>query len=216
MVLNLELYDIIRSQKGADIKEFKKNDCIYHEGEIPEGIHCIDSGKIKILKSEINVKNRIVQLASKGEILGIHAIVNNHPYTSTAVVMDKTKTIFLSSDNFIKLVESDNSYKFLVMKSLCSSIDTMESHISMISDKQSEQRCAQTLLMLINKYGLKNKKILKIKLSLDELASYMCMSRGYMKKIMIDFSTNGILNFESGEITILDKKQLEIIAQKAN
>jgi CRP-like cAMP-binding protein len=102
------------------------------------------------------------------------------------------------------------------MKSLCGSIDVMENHITMISDKQSEQRCAQTLIMLINKYGLKQKKILKIKLSLDELASFMCMSRSYMKKIMIDFSGSGLINYSAGEITILDKKQLERVALKIN
>lgn len=90
----------------------------------------------------------------------------------------------------------------------------MEHHLSLINDKPSEQRFADTLLMLAGKYGLKPKKMLKIKLSMEELASYTCTSRSYMKKIILDFSAKGIIGYHRGEISILDKKQLESIALK--
>ena len=95
------------------------------------------------------------------------------------------------------------------MKALCTRIDTMEHHINLISEKQTEQRFADTLLMLIKKYGLKQRQILKINLSLDDLANYTCTSRTYMRKIIIDFSQKGIISYHSGEINILDKTQLE-------
>lgn len=211
---NLELYDLISSFKRAVTTEFKKNDILYKEGDIPSGIYCLVKGKIKILKYDSNKRKRIVHLASKGEILGIHAVVNNHPYTSTAVAIDRGQATYLKAKNFIKLIESDNSNKFLVMKSLCSSIDLMELHMSMINDRQSGQRFAQILLQLINKYGLKRRKALKIKLTVEELASFTCMSKGYMKKILLDFTAKGILRYQSGEITILDKLLLEKTAKK--
>lgn len=214
MVLNLELNEIIISHCGIQKRDFKKNDTIYTEGDIPTGIVCIESGKVKLIKNEVKDKQRIIHLAGHGEILGVHAVVNNHSHTNTAIAMDKTKTYFLSADDFLKLIESNNLYKLLVMKTLCSRIDTIEHHLSLINDKPSEIRFADTLLMLAGKYGLKPKKMLKINLSMDELASYTCTSRSYMKKIILDFSSKGIIAYHSGEITILDKKQLESIALK--
>jgi CRP/FNR family transcriptional regulator len=212
MVLNLELYEIIKSEKGLVKKDLKKDEVLFHEGDIPSGIFCIESGNVKLVKNESSEKKRIVHLATKGEILGLHAILNEHPYTNTAIVMEKTSVIFLNAGKFQELIENNNSYKLLVMKTLCSRIDSMEYHINLISEKQTEQRFADTLLLLINKYGLKQKKTLKINLSLDELASFTCTSRSYMKKIVIDFSNNGLISYHSGEINILDKKQIESIA----
>jgi len=211
MVLNLELNEIIKGHTGIIRFDFKKNDIIFREGDIPAGIYCLETGKIKIVKNELAESQRIVHLAGKGEILGVHAVVNNHPHTNTAIAMDKTKSLFLRADDFLELIESDNQYKFLVMKTLVTRIDSMEHHMSLINEKPSEQRCADTLLMLIKKYGLKQ-NTLKIKLSLDELASYTCTSKSYMKKILLDFSAKGLITFHSGEISILDKKQLETIA----
>src|SRR4030095_3738013 len=214
MVLNLELNAIIKLHDSIENREFKKNDVIFREGDIPIGIYYIESGKIKLLKNEAKASERIVHLAGKNEILGLHAVVNNHPNTNTAVAMDKTKSLFLVAGDFLELVDSNNSYKLLVMKTLCSTIDTMEHHYSIISDKPSEQRFADTLLMLAGKYGLKQKSLLKIKLTLDELASYTCTSRSYLKRIMMDFAQKGLMSYQSGEINILDKGQLEAIALK--
>ena len=100
MVLNLELFELIRSENGLIKKEFKKNDVLFNEGDVPNGIFCIESGNIKIIKNESKANKRIVHLASRGEILGVHAILNNHSHTNTAVVMDKCRTSFLSSRKF--------------------------------------------------------------------------------------------------------------------
>jgi len=216
MVLNREFYNLIRSENGLIKMELKKNDVLFKEGDVSSGIYCIETGNIKIIKNESKVNKRIIHLASKGEILGLHAILNNHAYTNTAVVMDKSTTSFLSAGKFFNLLESDNSYKLLVMKALCTRIDTMEHRINVICEKQTEQRFADILLLLIKKYGLKQKQILRIKLSLDDLANYTCTSRSYMKKIIIDFSQKGIISYHSGEINIFDKKQLETIALTEN
>jgi CRP-like cAMP-binding protein len=214
MVLNLEINEIIKGHPGIQRRDFKKDDVIFTEGEIPSGIYCIESGKVKSIKNELKDVQRIVHLGGKGEILGVHAVVNNHAFTTTTIAIDKTKTNFLTAEDFLSLIESDNRYKLMVMRTLVSRIDTMEHHLSLINDKPSEQRFADTLLMLAAKYGVKPGKMLKIKLSMDELASYTCTSKSYMKKIILDFTAKGIITYHDSEIIILDKKQLETIALK--
>jgi len=211
-VLNIDLKHIIESHNELQKKEFRKNDVIFSEGEKPQGIYCIKAGKVKILKNQPRENKRIVYLASNGEILGLHAVVNSHPYTNTAIVIDKTKTVFLPAEDFVNLVESDNAYKLMVMQTLCSRIEIMEHHINLISEMQSEQKFADTLLMLIRKFGIKKTKLLNINLSIDDLASFTCTSKSYMKKIISDFSQKGLIAFQNGDIKIFDRKQLESIA----
>jgi len=211
MAKNTGLEEIIKNYKDLIPLVFHKNEILFQEGESAKGIYCIESGNVKLSKKEAKNSERILHLASKGEILGLHAVVNRHEYSNSAVALTKTHSCFITADDFLKLIESNNTYKLLVMKSLCSRIDTMENHLNRISEKPSDERFADTLLMLANKYGLNRSKELNIHLSLDELSSFTCTSKSYMKKIISDFSQRGLISFSGGIINIHDLPQLENI-----
>ncbi len=48
------------------------------------------------------------------------------------------------------------------MKSLCERIDSMEEHIAGVSEKITGERFADTLLMLVEKYGVNSSNILNV------------------------------------------------------
>ncbi|MCC6865750.1 MAG: Crp/Fnr family transcriptional regulator [Ignavibacteria bacterium] len=196
--------DIIKNYREPTQFIFHKNDVIFNENDEPSGIYYIKSGSVKLFKQEPYQNQRILYLANSGEILGLHSVVNCCPFTNSAAAVSETVLSFVSASDFMNLVDSNNSYKLLVMKNLCSRIDSMENHIVRINDKLSDERFADTLKLLIDKYGLNNSKILNVNISLDELASYTCISKSYMKKIIADFTQRGILTYSSGNIKILN------------
>ncbi|MFI5211618.1 MAG: Crp/Fnr family transcriptional regulator [Ignavibacteria bacterium] len=202
--MNTGLEEIIKNHKDLLHFVFHKDDAMFSENDPPAGIYCIEAGSVKILKEESLGEHRIMHLATEGEILGLHSVVNNHAYTNSAVAITETRASFISTGDFMTLVNSSNTYKLLVMKSLCSRIDSMEDHIVRISEKMSDERFADTLLMLVDKYGINKSKELNVRLTIDELASYTCTSKSYMKKIVTEFSHRGLITFTGGSIKILN------------
>lgn len=212
MAINTGLEEIIKNHQNLTRKEFKKGEVIFSEGEPPVGLYFIESGSVKIYKREPDNTERILHLASKGDILGLHSVVNGHDYSNSAVAISASKVYFIAADEFLQIVESNNTYKLLVMKSLCSRIDSLEDHIVRVNDKKTDERFADTLLILIDKYGLNNSKDLNIKLTLDELASFTCTSKSYMKKIISDFSRRGLISHSEGSINILNLNRIKELA----
>lgn len=210
--MNTGLEEIIKNHKDLLHFVFHKDDALFSENDPPAGIYCIESGSVKILKEETPGEHRIMHLATEGEILGLHSVVNNHSYTNSAVAITETRASFISMNDFMDLVNSSNTYKLLVMKSLCSRIDSMEDHIVRISEKMSDERFADTLLMLVEKYGINKSKELNVRLSIDELASYTCTSKSYMKKIVTEFSHRGLITFTGGSIKILNLPNIKSTA----
>ena len=204
MATNTGLEEIIKNYGGLTQFIFHKNDVLFKENDQPAGLYCIESGSVKIFKDEPADQERILHLATAGEILGLHSVVNNHIYTNSATAISETRASFITAQDFMNLINSNNTYKLLVMKSLCSRIDSMEDHIVRISEKMSDERFADTLLVLIDKYGINKTKDLNIHLSIDELASYTCTSKSYMKKIITEFTHRGLITFSSGNIKILN------------
>jgi CRP-like cAMP-binding protein len=212
MVINTGLHQIIKNQKNLSHLTFRRNEPLFVENETSKGLFCIESGNVKIFKNEPNDEERILHLASKGEILGLHSVVNSHPYSNSAVAISETYTSFISAEDFMKMVDANNTYKLLVMKSLCSRIDSMEDHIVRISEKMTDERFADTLLLLLDKYGVNTSKELNIHLSIDDLASFTCTSKSYMKKIISEFSHRGLIKFSDSSIFVLDIPQIKLIA----
>ncbi len=212
MATNTGLEEIIKNYGELTQFIFRKNDVLFKENDQPAGLYCIESGSVKIFKNEPADQERILHLATAGEILGLHSIVNNHPYTNSATAITETRASFISASDFMNLVNSNNTYKLLVMKSLCSRIDSMEDHIVRISEKMSDERFADTLMVLIDKYGLNKSKEINIHLSIDELASFTCTSKSYMKKIITEFTHRGLISFSAGNIKVLNLPQLKTTA----
>ncbi len=206
---NTGLEEIIKNHIELAHFTFHKNDHLFKENDPPSGIYLINSGSVKIYKHEPDDQERILHLATEGEILGLHSVVNGHIYTNSAAAISETEVSFISAKDFMDLVNSNNTYKLLVMKSLCSRIDSMEDHIVRISEKMSDERFADTLLMLVDKYGINKSKELNVRLSIDELASYTCTSKSYMKKIITEFAHRGMITFSSGIIKILNLGQIK-------
>lgn len=204
MPTNTGLEEIIKNYGELTQFIFHKNDVIFKENDLSAGLYCIESGSVKIHKNEPIEQERILHLATSGEILGLHSVVNNQPYTNSATAISETRASFISANEFMELVNSNNTYKLLVMKSLCSRIDSMENHIVKISEKMSDERFADTLVILVEKYGLNKTKELNIHLTIDELASYTCTSKSYMKKIITEFTQRGLISFTSGNIKVLN------------
>lgn len=214
MDVNTGLFDIIKNSKDSESKIFRSGEFLYHEKYPPKGIYCIEKGSVKLFKKDNLGRERIIYLATCGEIVGLHSVVNNHPYAASAQAISDCHTLFISLNNFMNLVESKNVYKLLVMKSLCSRIDSMEEHILGINEKITQERFADALLMLINKYGIDSSNKLMVNLTLDELASFTCTSKSYMKKVVSDFSSKGLVSISSNVIKILNLPKIQDIANQ--
>lgn len=212
MATNTGLEEIIKNYGELTQFIFHKNDVLFKENDLPGGLYCIETGSVKIFKEEPDGQERILHLATSGEILGLHSVVNNHPYTNAATAISETMVSFISAHDFMNLINSNNTYKLLVMKSLCSRIDSMENHIVRISEKLSDERFADTILVLIDKYGMSKSKEINIHLSIDELASYTCTSKSYMKKIITEFTHRGVITYSAGCIKILNMPLLKTTA----
>lgn len=212
MAANTGLEEIIKNYGELTQFIFHKNDVLFRENDLAAGLYCIESGSVKIYKEEHTEQERILHLATAGEILGLHSVVNSHPYTNSAAAITETRASFISAHDFMELINSNNTYKLLVMKSLCSRIDSMEDHIVRISEKMSDERFADTLLVLVEKYGINKTKDINIHLSIDELASYTCTSKSYMKKIITEFTHRGLITFSGGNIKILNLPLLKTTA----
>lgn len=174
-----------------------------------DGIYFVITGKAKIIKNDNQPAQTILYFAEPGDVLGMHAVINEHDFTSSAVAMVNTIVCFIPAKEFRVLISLNNKYKLDVMQLLCSNIDLIENTISSRQDKSTSERFAEVLVLLMNTFGLSEDNELKIDMNHDDLANLAGTSRAYLNKIIQDFSQKEWISIKGNIIKILNRDFLE-------
>lgn len=203
------LNKIIIESDQKKILKFQKDDFLYHENEDSAGVYFVITGKVKIIKGENKPAQTILYLVKPGDVLGVHAVINEHSCTNSAVALVNTCVCFVPALEFRSLVNYNNEHKLSVMQLLCSNIDIIESKITSRTEKSASERFAELLVLLADTYGLTDENKLKIELSIDDLANLTGTSSGYLNKIISEYCQDDVISMKGNVIRIHELENLE-------
>ena len=95
------------------------------------------------------------------------------------------------------------------MQLLCSNIDLIESKIASRNEKSASERFTELLVLLKDTYGITDNNELKIDLNLDDLANLTGISKGYLGKIIGEYSQKDLISYKGNVIKIINREFLE-------
>lgn len=200
---------IISESAEKRILTFQKDDYLYQENEDSNGVYFVITGKVKIIKNENQPAQTILYLVKPGDVLGIHAVINEHKYSSSAVALVNTSVCFVPAIEFQNLINCNNEHKLNIMKLLCSNIDIIQSKIVSRTEKTAGERFAELLVLLADTYGLTKANELKIELNFEDLANLTGTSKSYLNRIIAEFCQKEWIIFKGSVVKILELESLE-------
>ena len=107
-----QLYTVFKSLKKVS---FCKNEIIFEEGSSPSCIYIIKSGKVRLVKYYRESPHQLVEF-EKGHSFGDNELIGIEPHTATAIAVEDTELIILSSITLYKLYETDKElYCMLIL-----------------------------------------------------------------------------------------------------
>jgi len=194
------------------IKEFKKNDYIFFEGDEEPGIYIVIDGIVKLIKETADGKTVILRLVTPKEVFGWLVMGDSKPSsTYTAQALIDTKVLYVSNKDFLKLL---NLYPALAVKITCdASKMLLEAYdrLKSLAAEKVEGRIANLLLELSRKIGKEEdgKIVIKAPITRQDLAEMTGTTVETAIRIMSKWKKEGIVNTERGKIEILDPDYLE-------
>ncbi|NPA16678.1 Crp/Fnr family transcriptional regulator [Persephonella sp.] len=194
------------------LKEFKKNDYIFFEGDEEPGIYIVIDGIVKLIKETADGKTVILRLVTPKEVFGWLVMGDSKPSsTYTAQALVDTKVLYVSNKDFLKLL---NLYPALAVKITCdASKMLLEAYdrLKSLAAEKVEGRIANLLLELSRKIGKEEdgKIVIKAPITRQDLAEMTGTTVETAIRIMSKWKKEGIVNTERGKIEILDPDYLE-------
>lgn len=204
----LSILNVDRSRKF-----YKAGDTIFNEGDQPEGLLCLNSGKIKITRSGDEGNEMILDLKKPVEFVAINALLTDNGHTNTATAIEDTSLCIVKKESFFEVLKNNPKFSIRLLQFLAKKIDDSEKRIINLTNKHMRARLAEALLIIFRTYGMDGNNILNVEMKRSELAALANMSPANAIRILSAFVNEGIVQTNKKKITITDMEGLKEICK---
>ncbi len=206
----LSVPDRLLLESRVTLKKFSASQIIFTQGDEPNGLYIVRTGKIKICADDPQGNELIFTFLSSGDLLGEIAILDGQPRSATAVAVTHTETFYLDRAEFLDFLKTSQGACMDIIASLCKTLRRSSTRLEEISFLDVSGRVARNLLSISLKEGFSEFPP-NCEISQEELAQVVGASRVMVNKILNSFGDLGFITQSRKKITILNPQELQRI-----
>lgn len=196
------------------VQTYKKNQLIYSEKNKPDMLYCLLGGKVKIFKSGIGDRIQILRLYRPVQYFGYRAYFAGEIYGSSAAAFEPSRVGCIPMNIVESLVKQNNDLAMFFIHELSRNLGGSDTKLVNLTQKHIRGRLAESLLMLMDSYGLEDDDMtLKIYMSREDLANLSNMTTSNAIRTLTSFAQEKLILVDGRRIRLVDVGQLRKISR---
>ena len=197
----LELKNLVELKR---IRNLKKGQILYYEGDTTQGVYLVLSGKIKISKLSEDGRIFLTGIYHTDEYFGMHDALVAKVHLETAEAMEEASICLLQKEQFDEVLSKYPNIAMQFIHLLASSIQNKDEQLVQMAYHSVRKRMAETLIRIseINKNTI-------FKISRDDLAAMAGMATETVSRTLSDFKEENLLEKKGSEIQLINLPKLE-------
>lgn len=200
--------------KNCEILHYKKNETIYKEGEVPQFMYCILSGKVKIYMDGIGGRQQIIRVVKPVEYYGYRAFFANQNYATSAAAFENSVACLIPMELIVQFLEVNSALGMFFIRRLATELGSSDMRTVNLTQKHIRGRLAEALLFLNDSYGLEEDgATLSIYLSREDLANLSNMTTSNAIRTLSAFAHEHLIAIDGRKIKIMDEAMLRRISR---
>lgn len=199
---------------SISVLSYKKNEHIYSEGQNPDFLYGLLSGKVKICRDGVGGRSQIIRVMRPVQFFGYRAALAGEPYATAAAALETTTICSIPMEVINKILENNNGFCHFLIHELAIDLGVADRRTVSLTQKHIRGRLAESLLFLKDAYGLNPEdETLDIRLSREDLANLSNMTTANAIRTLSTFATEGLLTIDGRKIKIINEDRLKKISQ---
>ena len=190
---------------GRKIKQVKKKQILYYEGDEASGLYLLLDGCIKTFKIADNGHELLLGLSTPDDYIGLYSLLSSESYSETAEAVTDSIVCLLPREMVFDMINHypDINRQFIHM--MASNIREKDNQLLLMAYNSVRKRLSQVLLRLST--PLSNPLLFKI--SREELAGMAGIASETVSRILTDFKSEGLIERVGTHIRIIDHARLK-------
>jgi len=203
------LSEVELTQIASGCREFriKKNEVLFHKGDVPEGMHVVVMGQMKLALPSSQGVEKIVHMCGPGATFGEAVIFLDKPYPVNAQAMTDGLLLLISKRVLLDAMDANNMLSRKMLASLSSRLHELLGDMESCTLRTSMQRVACFLVQSAPNDGTDTFDVV-LQSSKQNLASHMSLAPETFSRVLSDLSEKKLIKVTGRTITVLDRQKL--------
>ncbi len=211
-ILNENEHELLR--ENARFVNYKKNEVIYLEKDIPKDLICLLKGKVKIYKEGVGGRSQIIRMIKPVQYFGYRAYFANEAYVTSASAFESTQVCLISMNIVEQFLRNNGNLAMFFIQLLSVDLGITDERVVNLTQKHIRGRLAESLLFLKENYGVeKDGATINIYLSREDLANLSNMTTSNAIRTLSIFENEHIISLDGRKIKIMDEEKLHKISR---
>lgn len=192
--------------------KFKPGEVIFYEGEKPQGLYVVCTGKVKIYRSSRTGQQLVTRIESPGDLLGHRPILSGEiSYAGSAEAMQESIVSMIEEKSFIDFLLKYSKAALALLREVSKDVRRGEDKARDIAFKPARGRLAS---VLINVMRAEKGKFSVSGLKRKDLAEMSGLTVETTVRLLNDFEKRGLLKRNDKALAILNEDQLRSLAER--
>lgn len=212
--------EILLNQKALEFLDFENNSLkkrkleisrktqIYSEGDSPQRVYYLVSGRIKTFQLDESGKQFITKFVHPGEFFGFIDIFEEQNYRATAEAMEDAVVLSISAEEFLQELHSNFALEIHFRKILTQKLIQNERNMLSMAYSSLRIRTAKALIEIAENSEININQAFTIRLMREDLANKIGTSPESVIRTLSEFKKEGLLEISGSQITIKNLSKL--------
>ena len=212
---NLSAEDQRRLAQVSLARSYDRGDTIFDEGDAPDFLVTIASGRVKVVKMVPSGKEIILEIFGPGDPVGAVVAYEGRPYPASAVALEPCSCILVRRSEFFALLERHPSFVRGFLTGMAQRIVELTRRIPEVAGGRVETRFAHLFLKLAERVGERRPegRFVPMPLSRQELAELTGTTTETCIRIMSRWGKAGIVSTERDGFVVKNEAELARLAE---
>jgi len=197
--------DLLERAKTCNV--YEPGQVVFYEGNACLGIHCLESGSVKLRRTGPTGEEIVVGLVGPGVTLGYLSYFGGKGYTTTAEALTSCRICFIDRAAVKTVLQASPSVGLAFLRRLAVDVDRSEEERVKALSLPLRARAAHLLLVLKDRNASaddEGRLTIELPLTRRDLAAMLGTRPESLSRLIRDFATDGVAHFGPRQVVVPD------------
>ncbi len=195
---------------AIDKRRFRRGELIVEQGKRNDALYILLAGRARVVVTDSKAREVILATLHPGDYIGEMSLIDQEPISANVEAELQTDALILAGEDFSRCLLENNSMVTAVMKGLVQRLRRADRKIESLALMGVYGRVANVLLDSgIPVPGPDNVRIIRDKISRQDIAKMVGASREMVSRVMKDFEEQGFIETRAdGSVLVNERRRV--------
>ncbi|WP_140628983.1 Crp/Fnr family transcriptional regulator [Methylibium rhizosphaerae] len=210
LIRRVPLFSMLTSDQAEAVAEgvvkrrFRRGEIIVEQGRKSNALFILLTGRARVLTADSRGREVILAVLQPGDYVGEMSLIDNEPHSATVRAEVQTDVLVLGRTEFARCLPENSSLSYAIMRGLVARLRNADRQIESLALLDVYGRVARTLLDMSEQDG--EIKIIRNKVSRQDLAKIVGASREMVSRVMKDLEERGYVETQENGSVVLKER----------